>query len=53
MKEGATMAYTVIWYGREGIVEKAPFNAEKTAKDHAVETFPARQQRDAIVSVEV
>ena len=47
------MAYTVIWYGKEGIVEKTPFDAEKTAKDHVVEMFPARQQRDAIVSVEV
>jgi hypothetical protein len=49
----ATMAYTVIWYGREGIVAKTPFEAEKTAKDHAIETFPARQQSDGIVAVEV
>ena len=47
------MAYTVIWYGKEGIVEKTPFDAEKVAKDHAIEMFAARQQRDAIVSVEV
>jgi hypothetical protein len=53
VKGGETMAYTVIWYGREGIIEKASFDAEKAAKDHAVEMFPARQQRDAVVAVEV
>ena len=47
------MVYMVIWYGRQGVVEKVPFDAEKTAKDYAVEMFPARQQRDAVVSVEV
>ena len=33
------MAFTVIWYGRDGIVDKAIFDAEKTAKDHAISTF--------------
>jgi hypothetical protein len=47
------MAYTVIWYGRDGIVEKTPFDAEKAAKDHAIATFPARKQDDGIVAVEV
>ena len=47
------MAYTVIWYGKEGIVEKMPFDAEKTAKDHAIAMFPARKQNGGIVSVEV
>ena len=47
------MGYTVVWYGREGIVAKTPFEAEKTAKDHVIETFPARQQSDGIVAVEV
>ena len=26
------MAYTVIWYGRQGIVDKMAFDAEKAAK---------------------
>lgn len=30
------MAYTVIWYGRQGIVDQVTFDAEKTAKDHAI-----------------
>jgi hypothetical protein len=47
------MAYTVIWYDRTGIVEKTPFDAEKAARDHALEMFEARPQRDAIVAVEV
>jgi hypothetical protein len=47
------MAYTVIWYGRQGIVEKTSFDAEKDAKDHAIAMFPVRKQNDGIVSVEV
>ena len=47
------MAYTVIWYGKEGIVEKTPFDAEKVAKDDAIEMFAARKQDDGVVSVEV
>jgi len=47
------MAYMVIWYGKEGIVEKTPFDAEKAAKDHALATFLARKQNDGIVAVEV
>jgi hypothetical protein len=50
---GAAMAFTVIWYGRQGIVAKAPFDAEKAAKDHAVATFPDRQRDEGIVAVEV
>ena len=47
------MAYTVIWYEREGIMAKTPFDTEKAAKDYAIEMFPARKQDDGIVSVEV
>jgi hypothetical protein len=47
------MAFTVIWYGKQGIVEKTPFDAEKAARDHALATFPARKQNDGIVAVEV
>ena len=47
------MAYMVIWYGKEGIVEKTPFDAEKAARDHALATFFARKQNDGIVAVEV
>ena len=47
------MAYTVIWYGKTGIVEKVPFDAEKAARDHALATFPARKEVDGIVAVEV
>ena len=47
------MAYTVIWYSRQGIIEKSSFDAEKAAKEYAVETFRSRQERDAVVSVEV
>ena len=47
------MAYTVIWYGRQGIVDKMAFDAEKAAKDHAIAMFPSRKQNDRIVSVEV
>jgi hypothetical protein len=32
------MAFTVIWYGKQGIVEKTPFDAEKAARDHALAT---------------
>jgi hypothetical protein len=47
------LAYTVIWYGRRGIVEKVSFDAEKAAKDHAVAMFPTRKKDDGVVSVEV
>ena len=46
------MAFTVIWYGKQGVVEKMPFDAEKAARDHARATFPARKQ-NGIVAVEV
>ncbi|UVK57560.1 hypothetical protein DBIPINDM_008161 (plasmid) [Mesorhizobium sp. AR02] len=38
------MAFTVIWYGRQGIVDKEPFDAEKTAKDHAISMFQTRNR---------
>jgi hypothetical protein len=47
------VAYTLIWYGRQGIVEKTLFDAEKAARDHALATFPTRKQNDGIVAVEV
>jgi hypothetical protein len=47
------VAYTVIWYGKKGIVEKTPFDAEKAAREHAQATFLARKQDDGIVAVEV
>jgi hypothetical protein len=47
------LAYTVIWYGKQGIVERLPFDAEKAARDHALETFPVRKEVDGIVAVEV
>jgi hypothetical protein len=47
------MAYMVIWYGKAGIVEKTPFDAEKAARDHAQTAFSARQQDDDNVAVEV
>jgi hypothetical protein len=47
------VAYTVIWYGKQGIVEKVPFDAEKAARNHALATFPARKEVDGIVAVEV
>jgi len=46
-------AYTVIWYGRQGIVEKTPFEAEKVARDHGLATFPSRKEVDGIVAVEI
>jgi hypothetical protein len=49
----ATMAYTVIWYGRQGIVDEVIFDDEKTAKDHATSMFQTRKGDDGIVSVEV
>ena len=47
------MAFTVIWYGRQGIVAKTPFDGEKAAKDHAIATFPDRVRDDDVVAVEV
>ncbi|WP_095202002.1 hypothetical protein [Mesorhizobium carmichaelinearum] len=47
------MAYTVIWYGRQGIIDKVTFDAEKAAKDHAISMFPTRRVDDGVVSVEV
>ena len=47
------MAFTVIWYGKDSIVAKTPFDAEKTTKHHAFAMFPALKQKDGVVSVEV
>ncbi|MER9580998.1 hypothetical protein [Mesorhizobium sp. M0276] len=47
------MAFTVIWYGRQGIIDKVIFDAEKAAKDHATSMFQTRRGDDGIVSVEV
>ncbi|MEI8717350.1 hypothetical protein [Mesorhizobium sp. ISC11] len=48
-----TTVYTVIWHGKQGVVEKAPFDAEKDAREHAQATFAARQQDDEVVTVEI
>lgn len=45
------MAYTVIWYGKQGILKKTPFDAEKAARDHALEMFADR--KSGVVAVEV
>jgi hypothetical protein len=45
------MPYTVIWYGREGIVEQVTFDAEKAAKDYAVAMFPTRKA--GVVAVQI
>ncbi|PZV36278.1 hypothetical protein B5V02_24120 [Mesorhizobium kowhaii] len=37
-----TVAYALIWYGKQGILEKVSFDAEKAARDHAMASFPAR-----------
>ena len=47
------MVYTVIWYGKQGVVEKTPFDAERDARDHAQASFAARQHNDGVVAVEV
>lgn len=47
------MAYTIIWYGRRGFVDKVIFDTEKAAKDHAISMFQTRKGDDGIVSVEV
>ena len=47
------MAYTVIWYGRQGILEKTLFEAERAARDHALATYPSRKEVDGIVAMEI
>lgn len=42
----------MIWYGKQGIVEKASFETEKAARDNALANFSARNS-DGIVAVEV
>ena len=51
-KDAETLAYTVIWYSKQGIVEKASFETEKAARDNALATFSARNM-SGIVAVEV
>ena len=51
--KGASMAFTVIWYGIHGVVDQGIFPAEKTAKDHAISMFKARKRDDGVVSVEI
>ncbi len=50
---GAAMPYTVIWYGRKGIIDKVTFDAEKMARDHAIAMFQTRKSDDGVISVEV
>ncbi|ESY89131.1 MULTISPECIES: hypothetical protein [unclassified Mesorhizobium] len=47
------MAFTVIWYGRQGIIDKVIFDAEKVAKDHAISMFQTRRGDEGIICVEV
>lgn len=47
------MTYTVIWYGKQGIVEKTPFDAEKAARDPVFATFAARKRDHGIVAVKI
>ena len=47
------MAYTVIWDGKEGVLEKAPFQDEASAKSYAVAVFPARKMDYGVVAAEV
>ncbi|BCG87910.1 hypothetical protein MesoLj113c_40200 [Mesorhizobium sp. 113-3-9] len=47
------MAYIVIWYGKQGIVETTPFDAEKAARNHAKAAFADQQHDNGIVAVEV
>ena len=47
------MAFTVIWYGKAGIVAKTPFDAQKAARDNALQEFAARKLDDGIVAVQV
>jgi hypothetical protein len=47
------MAFTVKWYGRQGIVETATFALERAAKDHATTMFEARRRDFGVVAVEV
>ncbi|MER9170544.1 hypothetical protein NKI12_24840 [Mesorhizobium australicum] len=47
------MVYTVIWCGKQGVVEKSPFDAEKDAREHAQAAFATRQIDDGVVAVEV
>ncbi|UCI09482.1 hypothetical protein [Mesorhizobium sp. B1-1-8] len=47
------MAYTVIWYDRRGVIDKVTYDAEKTAKNHAISMFQTRRGDDGVVCVEV
>ena len=52
-QSGESMHYTVIWYGRQGLIDKMTFDAEKTAKDQATSMFATRKGDDGVISVEV
>src|SRR5262245_9950250 len=41
---GGTMAFTVFWYGKKGLLDKTRFDDERTAKSHAIDTFAARKR---------
>ncbi|PBB65239.1 hypothetical protein CK228_28625 [Mesorhizobium sp. WSM4312] len=45
--------YTVVWYGRLGIIDKVTFDAERAAKDHAMAMCQTRKGDVGVVSVEV
>ena len=45
------MTYTVVWYDREGIIDKSTFDAEKKAKDYAIAMFPTRKA--GVVAVQI
>lgn len=52
-QSGESTPYTVIWYGRQGLIDRMTFDAEKTAKDHATSMFSTRKGDDGVISVEV
>ena len=51
-KGSLNWTYTLIWYGKQGIVDELPFEAEKAARDHALANFSNRNE-EGIVAVEV
>ena len=53
LRREAVMAFTVVWYGRQGVIDKVTFDAEKVAKNHAIAMFQTRRGDDGVVSVEV
>jgi hypothetical protein len=47
------MAYTVIWFGVDGVKGTATFRGRAYAEKHATKAFLARQRDDGVVLVEV